>query len=54
VKITRQAFTELFGVHLPTELRSAWVKGTRYEFISGTNEINELEHLCGGVASGKA
>ena len=54
MKITRQAFMELFGVHLPEWSRSAWVKGTRYEFVSGTDEIGELERLLGGVTSGKA
>jgi hypothetical protein len=48
VKITREAFSELFGVHLPTESPSAWVKGTRYEFIAGNVEIEELERLLGG------
>jgi hypothetical protein len=28
-------------------------KGTRYEFVSGTDEVDELERLCGGVISGK-
>jgi hypothetical protein len=55
VRITRAAFTELFGVHLPTGVPSAWVKGVRYEFVSGTDEIDELELLLlGGVTSGKA
>jgi hypothetical protein len=45
VKITRVAFAELFGVHLPTGVLSAWVKGTRYEFVDGTTEIEELELL---------
>jgi len=53
VKITREAFSELFGVHLPTGAPSAWVKGIRYEFVSGTDEIDELETLLGGVISGK-
>jgi hypothetical protein len=51
--ITREAFAELFGVHLPKWSDSAWVKGTRYEFVSGTDEIEELESLLGGVISGK-
>jgi hypothetical protein len=54
VKITRAAFAELFGVHLPKWSRSAWVKGTRYEFVSGTGELDELERICGGVTAGKA
>jgi hypothetical protein len=54
VKITRHAFAELFGVHLPEWSRSAWVKGTRYEFVSGTGEVDELERLCGGVTCGKS
>ena len=53
MNITRQAFTELFGVHLPTGAPSAWVRGVRYEFVSGTDEIEELESLLGGVISGK-
>ena len=53
MKITREAFSELFGVHLPTGAPSAWVKGSRYEFVSGTDEIDELETLLGGVISGK-
>jgi len=53
VKITRGAFAELFGVHLPTGAPSAWVRGMRYEFVSGADEIDELERLCGGVTSAK-
>jgi hypothetical protein len=53
VKITRQAFSELFGVHLPNGSPSAWVKGIRYEFVDGAAEIEELERLCGGVTSAK-
>jgi hypothetical protein len=49
VKITREAFSELFGVHLPTGAPSAWVKGSQYEFIDGAAEIDELERLLGGV-----
>jgi len=41
VKITRAAFTELFGVHLPRWSRSAWVKGIRYEFVAGNVEIED-------------
>jgi hypothetical protein len=54
VKITGEAFTELFGVHLPTGAPSAWVRGVRYEFVAGNVEIEELERLLGGVTSGKA
>ena len=55
MKITRQAFAELFGVHLPMGAPSAWVKGVRYVFVAGTDEIEELELLLlGGVTSGKA
>jgi hypothetical protein len=54
VKITREAFAELFGVHLPTGAPSAWVRGVRYEFVAGNVEIEELERLLGGVISGKA
>jgi hypothetical protein len=53
VRITKAAFAELFGVHLPMGAPSAWVKGTRYEFVSGADEIDELERLLGGVTSGK-
>jgi hypothetical protein len=54
VKITREAFAELFGVHLPMGAPSAWVKGIRYEFVSGVDEISELELLLlRGVLSGK-
>jgi hypothetical protein len=54
VKITRQAFTELFGVHLPTGAPSAWVRGVLYVFVAGNVEIEELELLLlGGVTSGK-
>jgi hypothetical protein len=54
VKITREVFAELFGVHLLDWSPSAWVKGTRYEFVSGTDEIEELERLTRGVTSAKA
>jgi hypothetical protein len=53
VKITRAAFTELFGVHLPAAAPSGWVKGVRYEFVSGMDKIEELESLLGGVVIGK-
>ena len=53
MKITRAAFTELFGVHLPAGVLSAWVKGTRYEFVAGHVEVEELERLLGGVTSDK-
>jgi hypothetical protein len=45
VRITRAAFSELFDVHSPTTVPSAWVKGTRYQFVSGTDELDELERL---------
>ena len=54
MKITRQAFADLFDVHLPTGVLSAWVRGVRYVFVAGTHEIDELERLLGGVTSGKA
>jgi len=54
VRITREAFAELFGVHLPKWSRSAWVKGTRYEFVGGSAEIDELELLLGVTSSVKA
>ena len=53
MRITRAAFAELFGVHLPTGVPSAWVRGVRYEFVSGMDEIGELELLLGGVTIGK-
>ena len=55
MKITRPAFAELFGAHLPKCSRYAWVKGVRYVFVAGTDEIEELELLpLGGATSGKA
>jgi hypothetical protein len=54
VRLTREVFTELFGVHLPTGVPSAWVRGVRYVFVAGTDEIEELELLLlGAVTSGK-
>jgi hypothetical protein len=53
VRITREAFAKLFGVHLPRGVPSAWVKG-RHFFVDGSAEIEELERLLlRGVASGK-
>lgn len=54
MKITRQVFAELLGVHVPAWSPSAWVKGTQYVFVAGKVEIDELEWLLGGVTSGKA
>ena len=54
MRITREVFAELFGVHLPTGVPSAWVRGVRYIFVAGNVEIEELERLLGGVASGKS
>jgi hypothetical protein len=55
MRITRQAFAELFGALVPAWSPSAWVKGVQYVFVAGTNEIDELERLLlGGVTSGKA
>jgi hypothetical protein len=54
MKITRQAFAKLFTVHIPIWSDSVWVKGVRYVFVAGTAEIEELERLLEGVASGKA
>ena len=51
VKITREAFAELFGAHLPDWMGSAWVRGVQYIFVSGTGEIEELERLHSGVCS---
>lgn len=47
--VTREAFAELFGVHLPFAVSSAWVNGVRFVFVDGTGEIEELERLYGGV-----
>ena len=54
MKITRRAFADLFRTHVPEWLPSAWVLGVRYVFVAGTDEIEELERLLGGVTSGKA
>jgi len=54
VKITRQAFTELFGEHVPGWSPSAWVRGIRYVFVVGTDEIEERELLLGAVTNEKA
>ncbi len=51
MKITRRAFAELFGTHVPEWSPSAWVKGTQYVFVDGSAEIGELERLYGGVCS---
>jgi hypothetical protein len=53
MKITRRAFADLFRTHVPEWLPSAWVLGVRYVFVAGTDEIEELERLLGGVTSGK-
>jgi hypothetical protein len=53
VRLTRKAFAELFGAHIPEWLPSAWVNGTQYVFVAGSVEIEELERLLGGVISGK-
>ena len=54
MRITREVFAELFGVHLPAGVPSAWVRGVRYVFVAGNVEIEELELLLlGGVTSGK-
>jgi hypothetical protein len=53
MKITRRAFADLFGANIPEWSTSAWMKGTRYEFVEGLAEIDELERLLGGVISGK-
>ena len=49
--VTREVFAELFGVHLPAAVPSAWVSGVRFVFVEGTAEIEGLERLCGGVCS---
>jgi len=53
MSITREAFAELFGAHVPEWSDSAWVRGVEYMFVSGTDEIDELERLMGGVISGE-
>lgn len=53
MRITREVFAELFGVHLPTGAPSAWVRGVRYVFVAGNVEIEELELLLGGVTIGE-
>ena len=51
MRLTREAFAELFGfIYLPQCLR-AWVKGVCFVFVEGKAEIEELERLCGGVCS---
>jgi len=52
--VTREVFAELFGVHLPAEVPSAWVKGVCFVFVEGKAEIEELEHLCGGFARSRS
>ena len=55
MRITRVAFAELFGAHIPEWSPYAWVKGMRYEFVAGNVEIEELELLLlGAVTSGKS
>jgi hypothetical protein len=50
MKITRAAFAELFGVHIPGWSLAIWMKGVRYVFVDGTEaEIDELERLVGGA-----
>ena len=51
MRLTRKAFAELFGVHLPAAVPSAWVNGVCFVFVEGKAEIEELERLCGGVCS---
>jgi hypothetical protein len=46
--------TAEFGAYLPEWSPSGWVKGRRYEFVSGMDEIDELERLLGGATGGKA
>jgi hypothetical protein len=49
MRLTREAFAELFGVHLPAAVPCAWVRGVCFVFVEGRAEIEELERLCGGV-----
>jgi hypothetical protein len=47
--VTREVFAELFGVHLPAAVPSAWVGGVRFVFVEGKAEIEELERSYGGM-----
>jgi hypothetical protein len=47
--VTREVFAELFGVHLPFAVSSAWVSGIQFVFVEGTAEIEELDRLYAGV-----
>lgn len=49
MRITREVFAELFGVHLPEWSCCAWMRDVRYEFVDELVEIEELERLLGGV-----
>jgi hypothetical protein len=49
MNVTREVFAQLFGVHLPAAVPSAWVNGVRFVFVEGTAEIEELERLYGGL-----
>jgi hypothetical protein len=49
MKITRRAFADLFGAHVPEWSPSAWVQGVKYIFVAETDEIEELERLLAGV-----
>jgi hypothetical protein len=54
MKITRQAFADLFRTHVSERSPSAWVGGIRYVFVDGSAEIEELELLLGAVTNEKA
>ncbi len=48
MKLTRDAFQILFGVHLPDWVPYAMVNGIQYEFVHTLlEEVSELELLMG-------
>ncbi|MGD1082928.1 MAG: hypothetical protein ABR881_31825 [Candidatus Sulfotelmatobacter sp.] len=48
MKLTREAFQILFGVHLPDWAPYAMVKGIKYEFVQTlVEEVSALDLLMG-------
>ena len=50
MRLTREAFAELFGVHLPAAVPCAWVKGVCFVFVDqvGRDRIKKaLLDYCG-------
>jgi hypothetical protein len=47
MRLTRESFAELFGVHLPAAVPCAWVRGVCFVFVEGRAEVEELERLLG-------